>query len=57
LLQLFVLRLRRQLLMFAMLTRELLDLRAVSLGATLPPFAMEQDCSCSCCSCCGCWGM
>jgi hypothetical protein len=42
--------------MFATLTRDLLDLRAVSLGSSLPPFAVVEDCSCSCCCCCGCWG-
>ena len=39
--------------MFAMLTAELLDLRAYALGRAAEPFAVTLDC-CSC-SCTSCW--
>jgi len=39
--------------MFAELTKELLDLRATTLGGRGELFAMVQSCCCCCCSCMG----
>jgi hypothetical protein len=48
-LQLLLLRLHVQLLMFEELTSQLLDLRATTLGDGRQLFATVQDCCCCCC--------